>query len=189
MQLVANTATLAVLLIDRSTSMWPFSMDIQTAFDAHIAELQASPQAHGIMIAVVSFCGAGLNLELPPTRLMNVPPMRPLAFDGGTPLFSSTEEVLSELLKIGDPSVKVVLNVLTDGDDRGSRYRSLGALRYDIVPKALARGFKLSVIGFGVDGIHIARMMGFEPDLSVNVAGTREGMTSTFQTITKSILN
>jgi len=42
---------------------------------------------------------------------------------------------------------------------------------------------------FGVDGVDIARRMGFIPGLSVNVAGTREGMTSTFQTITKSILN
>ena len=189
MQLMTTAPVLAVLLIDRSTSMRPFSEDIQEAFDAHIAELQASPQAHGIMIVVISFCGAGLNLEVPPTMLMDVPPMRPLAFAGGTPLYTSTYETLADLLKIGDPAIKVVLNVLTDGDDRGSRYNDLWMLKDRIVPAALARGFKLSVIGFGIDGIHIARTMGFEPGLSVNVAGTREGMTASFQTMSKSILN
>ena len=191
MQLITTppAAVLAVLLIDRSTSMRPFSDDVRAAFNAHIADLQASPQARSIMIAVVSFCGAGLKLEIPPTMAMDVLPMRPLAFAGGTPLYASTRTVLSELLGIGDPAVKVVLNVLTDGDDRGSRYDDLMDLQDSVVPAALARGFKLSVIGFGVDGVDIARRMGFIPGLSVNVAGTREGMTSTFQTITKSILN
>src|SRR5688572_28124056 len=104
MQLISTTPILAVLLIDRSTSMRPFSDDIQAAFDSHIKELQASPQAPYIMISVISFCGAGLYVEIPATPLMSVQPMRPLAFAGGTPLYTATFETISELLGIGDPS-------------------------------------------------------------------------------------
>lgn len=191
MQLPTNTGVLSISLIDRSTSMRQFGPDLQKAFGQHLADLKASPEADRIALGAWTFAGRGPSLAIPVGKLAGITGLPSLAFDGGTPLYTSVAEVLGKLLDLpvrGQP--RVVLNVLTDGDDRGSHFHDLGNVRRILAPQALARGFSLSVIGFGpkVDGIQIARTMGFCADISINVAGTQDGLHKAFAQMTLTTL-
>jgi Mg-chelatase subunit ChlD len=185
MQLSPLTTTLAVLLIDRSTSMRQFAAELKTGFASHLDALKASPEAERLAIAVWSFAGRGPRQEIRPIPVASVQGMGELTFQGGTPLYTSVVHVLEVLLRLPpNEQLKVVLNVLTDGDDRGSHPIDLPQIRHCLAPMALHRGFSLSVIGFGVDGVAIARGLGFTGNTSVAHPATKDGLKDSFERMT-----
>jgi Mg-chelatase subunit ChlD len=186
---ILPSSTLAVTLIDRSGSMQPFAEDLKGSFATYVSDLKSSPEAEQIVLAVGSFSGRQSRPEIKPTSLGLVTGLPPMRFEGETPLYSAVALALDELLAHPtDPRLKVVLNVLTDGDDTSSRPQDLEWLRMGLVPAALRRGFKLSVVGFGIDGEHIAREMGFLPGASISVPRTSQGMKASFTHMTSTTL-
>lgn len=185
MHLSPMTTTLAVLLIDRSTSMRKFSEELQTGFASHLDALKASPEAERMAISVWSFAGRVPKQEIRPVPVSYLHRMGNLTFQGGTPLYASVVRVLEVLLRLPpNERLKVVLNVLTDGDDRGSHPIDLPQVRNCLAPMALHRRFSLSVIGFGVDGVAIARNMGFNGETSHSEPATTDGLLASFSRMT-----
>lgn len=189
MKVSSQTKTLAVLLIDRSTSMRKFAAGLREGFAGHVETLKASPEARGMELAVWSFAGRMATKALPPTQIALVGQMPELKFEAGTPLYTAVAQLLELLLRLPqDRELKVVLNVLTDGEDRDSHPLDLESLRSLLVPDALDRGFRLSVIGFGVDGVGIARSMGFAGETSAALPATVDGLHDSFRQITRNTI-
>lgn len=189
MQLSPVTDTFAVLLIDRSTSMRRFAPLLKAGFKRHLDDLKASPGSSSIVMEVWTFGGRGPKLEIEPMPAARIHGLADLTFQGGTPLYTSVAHVLER--RLGEPHVphlKVSLNILTDGDDRGSQPQDLGRLRSLLVPQALQRGFGLAVMGFGVDGIRIARTMGFAGESSISVPATEDGLRTSFSQMTSNTI-
>ncbi len=183
MQTLSQAKIIELLLIDCSTSMSPFQGELNQALATHVADLQAAPNAAEIGLAAWTFSGYEPSLLVQPMPVQQVRTPQIQHFDGGTPLYTSVRSVI-ELMLLMSRDTKLVLNVLTDGDDRGSHPDDLGLLRTYLVPAALQRGHTLSIVGLGIDGSRIARQMGFIADGSLFIPQTNEGFQASFKHMT-----
>ncbi len=188
-QLAFSPHTITMMLIDASGSMEPFAADLEGSFNTYVRDLQAAAAPGYILLGVGSFSSLATKEEIPLTPVVLIKDAPAIRYTGDTPLYAAVASTLQKLLAHHpDPNIRIVLNVLTDGQDTCSKPSDLEWLRTSLVPAARARGFKLSVIGFGVDGETIAAQMGFVPGASISVPRSRQGMATSFRHMTMTTL-
>lgn len=173
-------ATLALLLLDRSGSMAEFGQTPRKSANEIIATVQKVDGAENTTLAIFTF-GSEVSLDVRPQPVRQVKHLDTYCPDGGTKLYEAVYAALYVALEFhavaeGQGScVNVAISVISDGDDTSSGPGYRARMR-ELSRQARERGFKLQVIGIGVDSRKMALDLGFQDDLARTVAPTEEGV-------------
>ena len=156
---------LSVIVLDCSTSMRRFGDAPRSALQEHVDELRADGDAKRLATAIVGF-HRHTHVILAPTPVEAIARLPTWELAGGTRLYASVDDALRvtdatvEALAESGRGCRVVLAVLTDGEDNASPSPALASVRQRA---ALARrkGWTLLTFGYGVMADRIAQTMGF----------------------------
>jgi|GEM_PF-5272120 len=156
---------IAMLVVDRSSSMAGFDDKPLKGMRDFVIGLQRGPEPERIAVGIVTFADTTtfevqfkMASEVDPDELQYLP-------SGCTRLYGTVYDTLYALLSLATMrqtaglETQVIMTVITDGDDNRSR-ELLNPCR-DLAKEARRRGWELAVFGLGVSGIKIAREMGF----------------------------
>jgi hypothetical protein len=174
-----SATTLAVPVMDCSTSMRRFKDEPRTLLNRMIRQLQAARGAPATFLAVFGF-NRLTHLLIKPQPLMLVTPIETIELNRGTRLYGTVAEVLTQAIEFRDDRAKVghkpniLVSVFTDGENTLSQDSISDARR--LAKEARRRDIQLDVIGLGVDGRQIARHMGFSGDSSIFGEATSDSL-------------
>jgi len=190
-------STLALLLLDRSGSMHCYGQTPRLAANECIQVVQAVDGSENATLAVFTF-GNEVTLDVRPQPVRSVKPIETYVPDGGTKLYEAVYAALFVALEFQSvaasqgSNVNVAISVISDGQDTASDIKYIAQQR-ELARQARERGFKLQVIGIGVDSRAMAQDLGFEETLSRTVkpteAGVREAAEETSVLFSISVLN
>ncbi len=164
------TPTVAVLIIDGSSSMRQFEETPLNALNGALRILKGSAAARYIAGLVLSFAHDGRTER----NLQSIRQMELLtSYNTGhgsriyravmVPLEAMVQAAFASFHIKGRVPFHVDLAVFTDGEDVGSTIQELLRLK-EAAAHARSFGWDLNVHGFGVNARHIARQMGFAED-------------------------
>jgi uncharacterized protein YegL len=167
---------ITLMILDRSGSMQNYGTAPLAGLRALIVGLQEGPEPERIAVGVITFAkNATFDVPIQKVSNINAAGLRYLAYDS-TRLYGTVYDALKVLLHIASLrkyrclETKVNLTVITDGEDTDSQDR-LESCR-DLASQARSLNWEMAVYGLGVDGIEIARKMGFaDPGVTVGPTG------------------
>lgn len=171
---------LTILLLDRSGSMHEFGQVPRKAANECIQTVQKAPGAENTAFALFTF-GNEVSLDIQPQPIKSVGQLTGYTADGGTKLYEAVYVALYAALEfhgVADSQgkrVEVAISVISDGQDTASDPKYLEQMR-ELSHQARQRGFKLQVIGIGVDSTRLAQDLGFEEGLAHTLDPTDEGV-------------
>ncbi len=172
---VPACTTLGLLVMDESGSMERFGAAPLEAVEGYVRGLQTGPEASRIAAAIVTFSSHG-RVRVPATPARHFPSGFPYLPDGGTRLYGTVRDALAAALEQRPASItEVVMAVFTDGEDNRSSERTRQEL-VELAASAQQAGFVLLTFGIGIDGVAIARNMGFPIEHARSVPATRRAV-------------
>lgn len=183
---VAPCTTLAVIVMDASTSMRRFGSTPVDALEDYVRDLATSPASGAIAAGVVTFSSEP-RVCVPVTPVRVFPRRIDYVTSMGTRLYGATRDVLRTLLASDAPQVpNVIVAVFTDGEDNASSERTRIQL-VELAGVAQRRDFTLLTFGIGVDGRRIAERMGFpfEREAARSAEATSEGIVQSVRATTR----
>lgn len=175
-----TNSTLALLLLDRSSSMAEYGQTPRLAANECIQAVQNVPGAENARLAVFTF-GNEVTLDVRPQPVKAASPIQTYLPNGGTKLYEAVYVALYVALEHhaveeGEGrKTEVVISVITDGQDTTSTPKYWKLMR-QLSEQARRLGFKLQVIGIGIDSHSLAEDLGFESALAKTVAPTAQGV-------------
>ena len=202
--MAADYLCLAVLVLDRSSSMVVHGGLPLREANKCLDQLSKDANAEHIAAAIVSF-SSDFTVEIPPTAILQAPRLKSYLANGCTKLYLTVSATLNSLREFvleretRGGRTDIIVHVLTDGEDSDRNAKVIATLKVQSMDARL-RDWQLRVFGFGsgADGQRIAQEMGFidgdaqtsaTPDASVacggyNVDATEDGMDEATQTTT-----
>jgi hypothetical protein len=183
-----SATTLAVLVMDCSTSMRRFRDEPRALLNRMIRQLQSARGAPATFLAVFAF-NRLTRLLIKPQPLMLVTQIETIELSRGTRLYGTVAEVLTQTIEFRDDRARVghtpniLVSVFTDGENTLSQDSISDTRR--LAKEARRRDIQLDVIGLGVDGRQIARHMGFSGDSSVHGEATSDSLSTSIGLVTE----
>lgn len=171
-QLALSNGTMSIVVLDESGSMAKYGNAPTDAVNGYLRGLLDSPDPNQYFCAVVTFSDTmrvriPLTLVTPDTRMTDYQP------DGMTLLWGTVYQVLTSTLswyratpQIADRCPRVVIGVISDGDDNKSDQTRFPQAIREVVPQVLGLGWNLLTFGIGISGVRLAEEMGFPTDSS-----------------------
>lgn len=183
--------TLSVILMDRSRSMGAFGSAPLHAMNSHLAQLQDEDAAANASAVIVSFADTA-QIETPHASLREIQPLEGFKPDGCTRLHATIADTLRSLIAtVQRPEwrgrVDVVLAVFTDGEDNPGDHREPRTPATEVsglAAEAQMLGFKLILVGIGLDAKKKAAEIGFPLDQALKVAANPEGISRSMARVT-----
>lgn len=193
------------LLVDQSSSMGDLRSSVLELMAANVRDLRNVRSMARRTFASIMYFADGVEIVVPPTRVVNL--AAPLHYNPGglTALIAVTADAIEETLSFMDvirayceargfvvPELRCAICVMTDGADTvlSSLSRRPELLR--LSAKAIWRGVTLSGIAIGKDPTELEELLGFPKGSFQAVAGTPEGVRvasqATSSTMTTTIL-
>jgi len=165
--LAGDQVTLFVEIIDKSGSMGVVQDTVIHAYNEQVRALKASKMADSILMSTWTFSTRSellhgyLPLDSVPdlSRAVYSPDDLTALYDAILDAFTSVVAYAQTLIDAGI-QVKVVVVVLTDGQNNASRHSAaaVATIAADLLKKEY---YTLALVAFGVDGLDIAREIGF----------------------------
>lgn len=172
-------------LLDKSSSMQSLKQETIRAFNDYLNELRPNAK---ILCSLHQFPGSYYDGDRYKTIYSQQPAATAFELsdenfqpNGGTPLFRSITELLTNLYR-ENPLGRHVVVILTDGEDTGG-----GAeLAKELIRKRREDGWQILFLGADIDVSRMARLMGIDPmqTLSYNA---RSYSSETFKALAGSI--
>lgn len=174
---------LVVLMLDKSGSMSKYGQKPLVELNWQIAALKRMPGVENTMLMVYAFAEEAPQIIMLPVLLADAQPITSYMADGQrTRLVGSVGDALHTALwlysyaeGVYGSKPLVVFSVISDGQDNASSPEDVERER-SFVRDARARGFDLQVIGIGIEGPALARVLGFDERNAQTVAGNAAGV-------------
>lgn len=164
-----------VVILDNSGSMQSIKSDMEGGFDHFIQEQQALPGA--CTVSLVRFCTGKIETVYEAVPLADVQPLA-MSPEGGTPLLDAVGQTIERtaLRLAKHPSRKVVMLIITDGEENASRLftrEQIKALidRYSATPSA----WVFSYLGANVDAFQTGASIGIGQACSMDWVANSTG--------------
>lgn len=171
-QIASNDVTLAMNIIDRSSSMAPFSAELITAYnDDYLAAMRDSTEAEDILVSTILF-NHEVELFHGYVGLPDAPPLTRRVFSpsGTTALYDAVAGGLTNMvlyaqqLRASGIMVRCLVIVYSDGEDNQSRQRAADVRR---AARELLKHeiYTLAYVGFAGSGIQQAQLRKMADDI------------------------
>jgi|GEM_PF-1749108 len=172
--LLRDPTTMSFWIVDASGSMSRHGSAPQDAINFHFEQLKNPPDGSRQLGCVLSFAYVP-KIEVPLIDAQRYVPMNTYSARGETLLYRTVDECLQSVLNLFHRvpqhlrhNLKIAVGVLSDGEDTISNV----GLHEPIFPEkvqatsraALAAGFELHAYGLGINGVELARKLGFPTD-------------------------
>ncbi len=163
--LIMPYMSVCLLLLDRSGSMETFGDEPMKQVNSFLAEMAGDENAAVIVTGVATFANTH-RFDLPFAHAHQRREMDRYKAAGSTLLHATVADYLQrlrELVELRDAydlKTTVMVNVLTDGEDTCSSHESASAV-HRLGTECRQSDWHLRVFGFGVDGLSVARQLGF----------------------------
>lgn len=108
--------------------------------------------------------------------------------DGGTALLDAIGDTLEKMLRGYeklDEKPRVIICILTDGEERDSHRYSMGTVK-DMIEKAKKYGWEFVFLGAGIHW-NMGLKLGFDPDKVLDFTANKEGVKQAFAQITQNV--
>lgn len=166
----AKKKTVSIMILDKSSSMLRFGFSPVEAVNDHLRELQKIHDDIDRLFALVTFSDES-RVEVPLGIVENIPLYENYRPHGNTLLWKTVDNVLDECLKRFNecpPDIrvnsKIVIGVISDGQDNKSDTSRFPEALQRKSRKALDCGWELLTFGLGIRADKLAFEMGFPPD-------------------------
>jgi hypothetical protein len=160
----ANTdPTFLEIIVDETTSMWPFKASTIDAFNGFIAD-QSKLEDDNLRVSMTKFSTAEIVTPYECLPLNMVPKMNSNTFNpqGSTNLYDVIGQRINALSeKIGDLKCNVLFMVLTDGEDNQSRTETATSIKRMLGEKMDKNGWTFVYLGAHDHALTEAVKMGF----------------------------
>ncbi|MFZ6014787.1 MAG: vWA domain-containing protein [Patescibacteria group bacterium] len=171
---------LTMLLLDRSSSMSQYGETPLRSANECIDTLRHQAGAKSTLAGLWTFADDVTN-DIPIQPLINLPQLAGYDACGNTALYDAVGNALHMGLELQNAAknrhgvkMHVAVSVITDGEDTCSRHPRQRLVTF--AQHAKDAGFALQVIGIGIDHVHLAQVLGFEPGYSCTVDNTVAGV-------------
>lgn len=166
----AKKKTISIMILDKSSSMQIFGFAPVEAVNNHLRTLQEAHDDISRLFALVTFSDES-RAEIALDLVEKIRPYEDYRPQGNTLLWETVHNVLDECLKrlnecpadIRDNS-KLVIGVISDGQDNKSDTDRFPEILQRKAHKALDCGWELLTFGLGIKADKLAFEMGFPPD-------------------------
>jgi uncharacterized protein YegL len=172
--------TEVIVVLDRSGSMSTIRRDMEGSFDIFIAEQRQIPGACQVTLVqfddVVEVLYEACPLSNVP-RLELVPRGSTALFDGIGLALDTVSRRISSTPDVARPA-RVLVVIITDGQENASRIYSYDRLLLRIQKKRQVDGWEFVYLGANQDAFHVGRAMGIglAQSYAATPAGTSEAM-------------
>lgn len=168
--------TFTLVVLDKSGSMREFSEAPRQLVNDLIAGLKADQQdGHKHYFGLISF-NDKMQVEIKIQPVSQIQPLEQYVAGGSTLLYKTVRNALAPLINLVlslprelRPNLKIVVAVITDGEDNLSDKAKYPPKLRLASKQALDLGFELLCYGIGVDGKNLAKQMGFLPAKAWNM--------------------
>jgi len=164
-------AVLSILILDASGSMGRHGDAPQVAVNKNTAGLKADKERRHFASLVTFADTYTINFPLMPIE--EVPEFTDYKAGGNTLLYRTVKRVLQSLHNLWKnltprqrQMLRIVVTVISDGDDNRSPKRLYPAVLRDFSMVGRQYGWTLQAFGLGIDGKRLARDMGFDLNLA-----------------------
>jgi uncharacterized protein with von Willebrand factor type A (vWA) domain len=172
--------TVAILLLDASSSMRRFGGMPFTATNDCIESLKELPETDNNFAGVWSF-SSHIKSLVPMQPVSNMQNLQEYSTHRGTVLYRVVAEAIEAAFKLAlickhlkKSHVDIDISLITDGYD--SMSKDFHEHELILAEQARKEGIGLHAIGIGMNHQKLAKRLGFDPNLAHNVQATEEGV-------------
>ncbi len=169
---MADSRLYVHVLLDRSGSMESCRDKTIGAFNEYVHSLKVQSQA-GTRLSLTTFDTESTDLVFDTLRAEDTPKLTRKTFvpRGGTPLFDAVSAVVSRIDKVTLlPDERVVLAILTDGEENSSREMTADAVRKLLIDRQERCNWLLQYLGANQSAWDAGARIGIAPDHSIDFA-------------------
>lgn len=175
-----NPITIAILLLDASSSMRRFGGIPFSATNDCIESLRESPNSHNSFAGIWSFSNR-IKTLVPVQPVSQMQNLEEYVTDRGTILYQALAEAIEASFRLvrvckllNQQNAQIDITLITDGYDSMSKnYHEHELLLAD---QAQNEGIRLHAIGIGIDHKKLAEKIGFDPNMAHYVQASNEGV-------------
>lgn len=193
-KLVGDEVTLFVQVLDMTGSMYPYQNELMAAYNEQIEALLQSKNSDNILMSALVFNTKSTVLHgyvsLADAQRLDSSVYNP---DHQTALFDAVLDAFtgvvlySQSLRDAGVRTKIVVVVITDGEDNSSRKKAsdVAIVAKDLLQQEI---YTLALVAFGLQGKPIAQAMGFPAANVLDATADKHGWRVALGQVSKSVI-
>jgi len=180
---------LAMLVLDRSGSMNTYGNQPLIALNELIQNLRVAEGAERTWAGIITFAG-DVREDAKPVPATELEDRTSYVANGSTALFKAVITALNKCFEFkkfaknrDGLEAEVVVAVISDGGETDNYELQPEVIK--LSEEARKQGFKLQVVGIGINAMQLSQQLGFTPGLAVTVEPTRQGVSRATRSVTQ----